>query len=97
MTNFAVFHQRYATNTLPAWHRAQPGRKLGHNGEINTVWGNRARMAARDFDAAGGVQAGADEGRNGFDVSLDEAMELLTQNGRTIAESGAHAAAAGGW
>jgi len=37
-THFAVFHQRYATNTLPAWHRAQPGRKLGHNGEINTVW-----------------------------------------------------------
>jgi glutamate synthase (ferredoxin) len=48
VTPFAVFHQRYATNTLPAWHRAQPGRKLGHNGEINTVWGNRSRMAARD-------------------------------------------------
>ena len=39
VTSFALFHQRYATNTLPAWHRAQPGRKLGHNGEINTVWG----------------------------------------------------------
>ena len=48
VTPFAVFHQRYATNTLPTWHRAQPGRKLAHNGEINTVWGNRARMAARD-------------------------------------------------
>ncbi len=48
VTPFAVFHQRYATNTLPTWHRAQPGRKLGHNGEINTVWGNRARMTARD-------------------------------------------------
>lgn len=47
-TPFAIFHQRYATNTLPTWHRAQPGRKLAHNGEINTVWGNRARMAARD-------------------------------------------------
>ncbi len=44
VTPFAVFHQRYATNTLPTWHRAQPGRKLAHNGEINTVWGNRARM-----------------------------------------------------
>lgn len=48
VTNFAIFHQRYATNTLPAWHRAQPGRSLAHNGEINTVWGNRARMAARE-------------------------------------------------
>src|SRR5580765_834080 len=34
ITPFAVFHQRYATNTLPTWHRAQPGRTLGHNGEI---------------------------------------------------------------
>ena len=48
VTPFALFHQRYATNTTPTWHRAQPGRKLAHNGEINTVWGNRVRMAARD-------------------------------------------------
>src|SRR6202789_1624844 len=48
VTPFAVFHQRYATNTSPTWHRAQPGRKLGHNGEINTVGGNRARMTPRD-------------------------------------------------
>jgi glutamate synthase (ferredoxin) len=58
VTPFALFHQRYATNTLPAWHRAQPGRKLGHNGEINTVWGNRSRM-----------QAGVDHGRHGLDVA----------------------------
>ena len=38
ITAFAIFHQRYATNTLPTWHRAQPSRKLAHNGEINTVW-----------------------------------------------------------
>jgi glutamate synthase (NADPH/NADH) large chain len=44
VTPFAVFHQRYATNTSPTWHRVQPGRKLGHNGEINTVWGNRAQV-----------------------------------------------------
>ena len=47
-TRFAIFHQRYATNTTPSWHRAQPVRTLAHNGEINTIWGNRGRMAARD-------------------------------------------------
>ncbi len=69
VTPFAVFHQRYATNTLPTWHRAQPLRTLGHNGEINTVWGNRARMAARDSTLPGGVQAGFDKGWYGLDQS----------------------------
>ena len=43
----AVFHERYATNTLPRWELAQPFRLLGHNGEINTLWGNRNAMAMR--------------------------------------------------
>jgi glutamate synthase (NADPH/NADH) large chain len=47
VTPFALFHQRYATNVAPSWDRAQPFRILGHNGEINTIWGNRARMTAR--------------------------------------------------
>ena len=46
-TPFALFHQRYATNVLPSWSRAQPFRALAHNGEINTIWGNRAGMEAR--------------------------------------------------
>ena len=86
VTNFAVFHQRYATNTLPAWHRAQPGRYLGHNGEINTVWGNRSRMAARDSSLP--VECKPVLTRDGTDsTSLDETVELLAQNGRTIAEA----------
>src|SRR3954469_18180087 len=40
----AVFHQRYSTNTLPSWPLAQPFRLLAHNGEINTLWGNRNAM-----------------------------------------------------
>ncbi|MHB8147261.1 MAG: class II glutamine amidotransferase domain-containing protein [Vulcanimicrobiaceae bacterium] len=44
---FAIFHQRFATNVLPRWSLAQPFRLLAHNGEINTIWGNRARMEAR--------------------------------------------------
>ncbi len=86
VTPFALFHQRYATNTLPAWHRAQPGRRLAHNGEINTVWGNRARMDAADAslpDEAKPVIT-----KDGTDsTSLDETVELLSQYGRTLAES----------
>ena len=86
VSTFALFHQRYATNTLPAWHRAQPGRKLGHNGEINTVWGNRSRMAARDSTLP--VECKPVLTKDGTDsTSLDETVELLSQNGRTIAES----------
>ncbi|MGA7157150.1 MAG: glutamate synthase-related protein [Acidobacteriaceae bacterium] len=85
-THFAVFHQRYATNTLPAWHRAQPGRKLGHNGEINTVWGNRSRMAARDSTLP--VECKPVLTKDGTDsTSLDETVELISQNGRTISEA----------
>jgi glutamate synthase (ferredoxin) len=86
VTPFAVFHQRYATNTSPTWHRVQPGRKLGHNGEINTVWGNRARMAARDSTLP--VECKPVLTVGGTDsTSLDEAIELLSQNGRTLAEA----------
>lgn len=86
ITSFAIFHQRYATNTAPTWDRAQPGRSLAHNGEINTVWGNRARMDARDATLPEEckpilTQGGTDS------TSLDEAVELLSQNGRTVAEA----------
>src|SRR6185295_1011314 len=44
----AVFHQRYSTNTFPNWFLAQPFRYLSHNGEINTLQGNRNWMTARE-------------------------------------------------
>ena len=85
-TPFALFHQRYATNVAPSWDRAQPLRMLAHNGEINTVWGNRARMDARaatfpaEFEPVF-TKDGSDS------TSLDEAAELLARNGRTVAEA----------
>ncbi len=86
ITAFALFHQRYATNTTPAWHRAQPGRMLAHNGEINTVWGNRARMEARYSTLPAECQPILT--KDGTDsTSLDETVELLTRNGRTVAEA----------
>jgi len=44
----AMYHQRYATNTLPDWALAQPFHRLCHNGEINTLMGNRGWLAARE-------------------------------------------------
>lgn len=46
-TALAVFHQRFSTNTLPQWRLAQPFRYLAHNGEINTIQGNRNWAIAR--------------------------------------------------
>ena len=46
-TSVAVFHQRFSTNTLPQWRLAHPYRLLAHNGEINTIQGNRNWAAAR--------------------------------------------------
>ncbi len=83
---FAIFHQRYATNTAPSWNRAQPARTLAHNGEINTVWGNRARMAARDATLP--IECKPVLTKGGTDsTSLDEAMELISKNGRSLAEA----------
>ena len=45
--SFAIFHQRFSTNTLPTWERAQPFRMICHNGEINALAGNNNRMRAR--------------------------------------------------
>jgi len=42
-----VFHQRFSTNTMPQWRLAHPYRYLAHNGEINTVQGNRSWAVAR--------------------------------------------------
>ncbi|MFC3851695.1 glutamate synthase large subunit [Salinispirillum marinum] len=52
-TGIAVFHQRFSTNTAPKWPLAQPFRLLAHNGEINTISGNRnwARARARTFES----------------------------------------------
>jgi len=88
-TAIAVFHQRYSTNTLPSWPLAQPFHLLAHNGEINTLWGNRNAMRAREPALASPVW-GKDVDRlkpviwpEGSDsASLDNALELLVRSGR---------------
>lgn len=54
-TALTIFHQRYSTNTAPTWTLAQPFRFLAHNGEINTVQGNRRWVAAREPSLRGGA------------------------------------------
>jgi glutamate synthase domain-containing protein 2/glutamate synthase domain-containing protein 1/glutamate synthase domain-containing protein 3 len=87
----AVFHQRYSTNTLPSWPLAQPFRLLAHNGEINTLWGNRNAMTMRQPILASPVWGAKIERlreviwREGSDsASLDNAMELLVRSGRDV-------------
>ncbi len=48
ISSFALYHQRYSTNTFPTWRLAQPFRMLAHNGEINTVTGNTRWMMAHE-------------------------------------------------
>jgi glutamate synthase domain-containing protein 2/glutamate synthase domain-containing protein 1/glutamate synthase domain-containing protein 3 len=88
-TALAVFHQRYSTNTLPDWFRAQPFRFLAHNGEINTIQGNRNWMAAREGELETSRWGRRAESLkpiiqpDGSDsTSLDNALELLVQSGR---------------
>jgi glutamate synthase (NADPH/NADH) large chain/glutamate synthase (ferredoxin) len=88
-TGVAVFHQRYSTNTLPSWPLAQPFRLLAHNGEINTLWGNRNAMLAREPALAAPVWQRDVEllkpviWADGSDsTSLDNAFELLVRSGR---------------
>src|SRR5271157_1668927 len=86
VTPFAIFHQRYATNVLPSWHRAQPLRMLAHNGEINTIWGNRAHMEARRATFPQECEPML-TGDASDSMSLDEVAELLANHDRNVAEA----------
>ncbi|MPZ70979.1 MAG: glutamate synthase large subunit, partial [Actinobacteria bacterium] len=87
---FAIFHQRYSTNTAPSWERAQPFRFVAHNGEINTIRGNVAwmrsregRLGAEDLAPEDLLAPIIDE--SGSDSAMfDEALELLVRGGREL-------------
>ncbi|HJS84914.1 MAG TPA: glutamate synthase central domain-containing protein, partial [Acetobacteraceae bacterium] len=89
ISRFAIYHQRYSTNTFPTWRLAQPFRTVAHNGEINTVTGNinwmkshETRLAADELgpyleDIKPVVQAGGSD-----TATLDNVFELLVRAGR---------------
>lgn len=90
----AIVHQRYSTNTFPSWRLAQPFRMVAHNGEINTLSGNRNRMRAREQDMA--CPALGDDLSDlvptltpgGSDSAcFDNVLELLVRAGRSLPHS----------
>ncbi len=90
----AIVHQRYSTNTFPSWRLAQPFRCIAHNGEINTLSGNRNWMRARETIMGNGFF-----GDNIDDLlpvltpemsdsaCFDSALELLVRGGRSMPHS----------
>ncbi|HEX9775832.1 MAG TPA: glutamate synthase-related protein [Actinomycetota bacterium] len=91
--SFAIFHQRYSTNTAPSWTRAQPFRMLCHNGEINTIDANVIRMRSREGRLGKWSLIEEEVLRPVIDESgsdsamLDNAIELLTREGPRPGES----------
>src|SRR5262249_22658485 len=78
--------QRFSTNTRPAWSLAQPFRFLAHNGEINTIVGNRRWMRARESNLRHAFAAGewfcCLEENVSDSASLDNALEIMVRQGR---------------
>ncbi|MEN9678118.1 MAG: hypothetical protein RIS76_4014 [Verrucomicrobiota bacterium] len=90
----AIFHQRYSTNTFPTWHLAHPFRMLAHNGEINTLLGNKNWTRARETELESAVWGDEVETLRpiiqpgGSDSSaLDNALEALDLSGRNLLHS----------
>ncbi|MDR1368527.1 MAG: glutamate synthase subunit alpha, partial [Dysgonamonadaceae bacterium] len=89
-SGLALVHSRFSTNTFPSWDLAQPFRFLGHNGEINTIRGNRYWMEARESildvtdlghpeDIFPIIQPGMSDS-----ASLDNILEFLVMSGKSL-------------
>ena len=89
-SSICVFHQRFSTNTWPQWRLAQPFRLLAHNGEINTIQGNRNWAIARGARFETPCLPELKElqplvAQEGSDSSsLDNMLEVLTQGGMEL-------------
>ncbi|MDF2091856.1 glutamate synthase large subunit [Knoellia sp. 3-2P3] len=90
-TQMALVHSRFSTNTFPSWPLAHPYRMIAHNGEINTVKGNRNWMRARESQLASDLIPGDLErlfpicAPDASDsASFDEVLELLHLGGRSL-------------
>ncbi|MFD4757517.1 glutamate synthase large subunit [Streptomyces sp. NPDC058439] len=102
-TAVALVHSRFSTNTFPSWPLAHPYRFVAHNGEINTVKGNRNWMKARESQLASSAFGSAGNGHGGTEqldrifpvctpdasdsASFDEVLELLHLGGRSLPHS----------
>ncbi len=92
--SFAIFHERFSTNTKPSWHLTQPFRNVAHNGEINTIKCNKIQMNIREHALKSEVlgdnlkyllpsihPANSDSG------SFDNALELLCMGGYSMEQA----------
>ncbi|NDD25975.1 MAG: glutamate synthase large subunit, partial [Actinobacteria bacterium] len=89
-SKLAIVHSRFSTNTFPSWPLAHPFRFIAHNGEINTVKGNRNWMRAREAQLSAEVFPYLDELKPintpgaSDSASFDEVLELLVLSGRSL-------------
>ena len=86
-SRFAIFHQRYSTNTFPSWDLAQPFRTLAHNGEINTLKGNINWMKIHEQDMSSPLFKNVDDLKpvirsTSDSGAMDNVFELLTHSGK---------------
>src|ERR1700687_2607672 len=90
-TTFAVFHQRYSTNTQPSWHLAQPFRYVAHNGEINTIVSNRRWLRAKEREIRSRLTVGPWfpllEENVSDSASVDNGVELRLLEGLSSEEA----------
>jgi glutamate synthase (NADPH/NADH) len=93
----ALVHSRFSTNTFPSWDRAQPMRVLGHNGEINTLKGNKNWMTAREglleAEKLGlskeqlAILLPIVDATSSDSGAFDNVLELLVRGGRSMPEA----------
>ncbi|MCK0140054.1 glutamate synthase large subunit [Aliiroseovarius sp. F47248L] len=90
ISTFAIYHQRYSTNTFPQWWLAQPFRMLAHNGEINTLKGNLNWMKSHEIRMASSAFGDLAEdikpivpGGSSDSAALDAVFEVLVRAGRS--------------
>tara|TARA_Y100001970_G_scaffold213499_1_gene260953 strand:+ start:5739 stop:10238 length:4500 start_codon:yes stop_codon:yes gene_type:complete len=90
ISRFAIFHQRFSTNTFPSWKLAQPFRCLAHNGEINTLKGNINWMKIHEQDMSSNLFKNVEDLKpvitpgNSDSAALDNVFELLIHSGKTV-------------
>ncbi|MGA8150107.1 MAG: glutamate synthase large subunit [Terriglobales bacterium] len=85
---FAIFHQRYSTNTKPSWSLAQPFRCVAHNGEINTISANRRWLRAKEPALLSSLQLPSEarllEAGVSDSASFDNALEVFLRRGYSL-------------
>lgn len=92
-SGLALVHSRFSTNTMPKWKLAQPFRFLAHNGEINTIRGNRSWMKARESvlssEALGDIRdiRPIVESEMSDSASLDNVLEFLVMSGMSLPQA----------